>query len=372
MRLARPLLSVVVLAAVFAAWLGLASAAPAVSFGRGAFGGTEYVLVARAAGARDALWLVNPEDGTSTAAGDLPGHAGAVALSPNGLSVAYLPASSRPRVWLADGSGDATVISLLSAGVVRVQGLTWIDDHRLIVSGASRRSANLALYHLYVVDVGAQTVRPFRKLSGVEPSAAPGAGKLAYVRVTRLSGGSAPLVREDLKLLTVKGTAGGRTIATTRYRLRADRRAYSRPLLSPDAQWFLTGKTGSDVRVTYALRDRGGSALLTIFSPSPQAGAWDAAGGRAALGGAVPSAATTDACVWVYDVAGGTLLRTPAGLLGDVMMTSLAWSPSGTRLAAEAWGYDAQGSSRHLFVLPSDLTWFRDLGTGGLPVWIVQ
>lgn len=352
----------------------LTAAASAFAWGaRGYLGDDkESVLVVRPVGDRDELWLVNPEDGSSIAAGVLPGHAGKAALSPNGLAVAYLPQSGAARVWLADGSAEARVISLRSAGVRRVEGITWIDDHRLIVSGASRNTVDPTAYRLYRVDVNQGTVAAYRRLAGVDPSAAPSQGKLAYVSFTRLSGGTPPLVREQLKLLSIGGSGAGRSIVSTQYRLLANRRSFARPLLSPDALYFLTGKTAGSQRLTYAVRDRSGTPLVQLFTPSVQAGAWDAAGARAAMGGFIPTAATTDACVWVSDVAGGTVLRTPAGLMGDVTLTSLAWSPSGTRLATEARGYDAQGSSRHLFVLPADLSWFRDLGAGGLPVWIVQ
>ena len=51
----------------------------------------ESVLVVRRAVDHDALWLLSPVDGTPTAAGDLPGFAGSVAVSPDGQNVAYLP-----------------------------------------------------------------------------------------------------------------------------------------------------------------------------------------------------------------------------------------------------------------------------------------
>lgn len=351
----------------------LSAVASASAWGaKGYLDDKESVLVVRPAGIRDGLWLVNPEDGSSIAAGVLPGHASAAALSPDGLTVAYLPQSGVAKVWIADGSAEARVISLRPAGVRRVQGVTWIDDHRLVVSGTTRKTTDPTAYRLYVVDVTTDTARGYRGLAGIDPSAAPGMHKLAYVNVTRLSGGSAPLVRERVKLLSTGGSSAGRTIAQAQYKAYADRRFFSRPLVSADARWILAGRTGSDVRVTYVLLDRSGTPLLTLFSPSVQAGAWDVAGARAAMGGFIPTASSSDACVWVYDVAGGTVLRTPAGLMGDVTLRQLAWSPTGTRLAADAWGYDAEGGSSHLFVLPADLTWFRDLGAGALPVWIVQ
>ena len=58
------------------------------------------VLVVRRAGDHDALWLLSPAGGTPTAAGELPGMAGDVAVSPDGLSAAYLPESGAPRLWI--------------------------------------------------------------------------------------------------------------------------------------------------------------------------------------------------------------------------------------------------------------------------------
>ncbi len=64
---------------------------------------TESVLVVRRAVDHDALWLLSPVDGTPTAAGDLPGFAGSVAVSPDGQNVAYLPENGGPRVWIGHG-----------------------------------------------------------------------------------------------------------------------------------------------------------------------------------------------------------------------------------------------------------------------------
>ena len=64
---------------------------------------TESVLVVRRAVDHDALWLLSPAGGTPTAAGDLPGFAGSVAVSPDGQNVAYLPENLAPRVWIGTG-----------------------------------------------------------------------------------------------------------------------------------------------------------------------------------------------------------------------------------------------------------------------------
>ena len=94
----------------------------------------EAVLVARSAGDDDALWLLSPLDGRPTAAGELPAGP-QVAVSPDRTNVAYLPANGGPRVWIAHGALGPKAISLTAAGLKRVDSLTWVDDHRLLVSG---------------------------------------------------------------------------------------------------------------------------------------------------------------------------------------------------------------------------------------------
>ena len=134
----------------------------------------ESVLVVRRAGDHDALWLLSPVDGTPTAAGDLPGIAGEVAVSPDGQSAAYLPENGAPRVWIGTGPLAPKAISLAGAGVRRVHCLTWIDDGRLMVSGATRASADSSADRLFLVNAATGRVRAFRDLRGTEPSAAPG------------------------------------------------------------------------------------------------------------------------------------------------------------------------------------------------------
>ena len=148
------------------------------------------VLVVRRAGDHDALWLLSPADGTPTAAGDLPGMAGDVAVSPDGLSAAYLPENGAPRLWIGTGPLAPRTISLTGAGVRRVHSLTWVDDGRLMVAGATRASAGSSGDRLYLVNAATGKVRAFRDLRGTEPSAAPAAGKVAYVRLTTVVPGT--------------------------------------------------------------------------------------------------------------------------------------------------------------------------------------
>jgi hypothetical protein len=376
LRFALAALAAIVLAGVLLfAWAGSSARAgekltttPAAKRGP-----AESVLVVRRAAGHDALWLLSPVDGTPTAAGDLPGIAGQVAVSPDGLSAAYLPENGAPRVWIGTGPLAPKTISLAGAGVKRAYSFTWIDDGRLLVSGVTRANADYFTSRLFLVDAATGKVHAFRGLSGIEPSAATAVGKVAYVKMTIVvpqKGNRGPVVRESLKVLSLSRPGGGRTVMSEQNRIDADYRAFSRPQVSPDAAWFLTGETGSDVRVTYAIRDRDGFPLLSLFTPALQAGAgWDASGRRTAFAG-VPGVTGQDfkACVWIYDVDSGSLVRSPGSLDIGTMIVSLSWAPSG-RLVANVYGLSGATSRRNL-VISGDLSTATDLGTGRLPVWV--
>jgi hypothetical protein len=366
-------------AGVAAAFLGRGPAAPeTVSAAPAAKQATvSQVLVARRSGGHDALWLLSQADGSATAAGSLPGFAGSVAVAPDGQNVAYLPESGAPRVWLGYGPLAPRNISLVPAGVKQVDSLVWITDDKLLVSGVTTgRYADPRKDRLFLVTASTGKVRSFRGLRGTEPSAAPGVGQVAYVKLTTLDNGSprngnSPLINESLKLLRLDRSGGGRTVTSERYREYADHRALSQPKLSPTGAWLLTGQTGSDVRVTYAVREAQlGYPFLTVFAPALQAEAgWDAAGRRTAFAGTPSPLTQQEACVWVYDVVTGTMTRTPGGLLPDLMIGELAWSASGD-LVAGAFGVGSP--IRHVLVMPGDLASVKDLGTGRLPAWVRQ
>ena len=110
-------LVVVLLAAAVPLLLPRGAAASAVTVEPAAkAAATESVLVVRRAVDHDALWLLSPVDGTPTAAGDLPGFAGSVAVSPDGQNVAYLPENIAPRVWIGYGPLGPKSISLDERG----------------------------------------------------------------------------------------------------------------------------------------------------------------------------------------------------------------------------------------------------------------
>jgi len=352
---------------------------PAVAASHRAAG--QVVLTVRTSGGHDALWLVPPAGGAPTAAGTLPGVAGSVAVSPDGANVAYLPASGKASIWIGYGALAPKTIDLGSAGLKKVGSMTWLSADRLLVSGTTNpRYFDLRAGRLYTVDVRTGSVNAFRGLSGAEPSADPTSGKVAYVRFTKLDGGTArnnhaPLYRESLMLLSTSGSGAGRLLSSEQYRIYADQRAFSQPLLAPGAKWVLTGQTGSDVRVTYALFDTGLAAMpwLTVFAPTVQAAAWAPDGSKVAFGGTVPSGSFSNACLYVDDVSSGALTRTPAALLPGAsvnMITGVAWSDDGT-LAADALVSGHGAANDRVFVLSGDdLSTLKDLGQGHLSVWV--
>jgi len=340
------------------------------------------VLSVRTDGGHDVLWLVSPADGSATAAGTLPGVAGSAAVAPDGANVAYLPANGKPYIWLGYGTLAPKTISLAPARLKRVGAMTWIGADRLLISASTNgRYYNLRAARLYTVDVKTATVKAFRGLVGAEPSADPVSGKVAYVHFAKLDGGSArnnhaALYRESLKLLSANGGGAGRTLVSAQYRLFAGQRAFSQPQLAPGAKWILTGETGSDVRVTYTLYDTSDIAApwLSVFAPALQAAAWAPDGGKVAFGGVVASPATlSDACVYVYGVASGALMRTPVGVLSGAsagMITAVAWSNDG-RLVVDALDSGVGTAHGHVLVMrDADLSTLMDLGQGHLSVWV--
>jgi len=260
--------------------------------------------------------------------------------------------------------------------------MTWTSADQLLVSASAKgKYSDPHTARLYTVDVKTDSVKAFRGLAGAEPSADPASGQVAYVRFTKLDGGSsrnnhAPLYRDSLKLLDLDKGGAGRTLASAQYRLFADQRAFSQPRLAPGAQWVLAGETGSDVRITYTLYDTSDIATpwLSVFAPALQAAAWAPHGGKVAFGGvAASSDALSDACVYVDDVTSGALTRTPAGVLSGAsagMITGVAWSDDG-RLVADTLDSGTGTSNQHVLLMRGeDLSTVKDLGQGRLSVWV--
>jgi hypothetical protein len=372
--------------------LGLAAAALLVGAAGGAFGperaaagparsaagvgdASAALLVVRRAGAKDDL--VRLFGGTSRTVGTLPGRAARGVAAPDGSAVAYLPMKWAPRFWVATPSGEVRTVSLASLGVTFVDAVTWTSPTQLVVSGCKqRREPNPAKDFLYEVTAGTWTVKPFRGLRGAQPSAAPQAGTLAFLRITDV--GPAPdrpwarKLREQLLLLDLEGDAAPKAIRTETYSSTLDVRYFCEPQLAPDGAHVVTSEVGLADTVTYRVWSVDGGAALyqkRTTCPGQAIGAWDAAGVRLAFPGlALTPGSGTQACVWVYDLSTGFVAR--SGLLGSFTSISLAWSPSGDLALARSRLGKALDDGTVYLATGGSLTQLTRLQAGGLPAWV--
>lgn len=340
---------------------------------------SQSVLAVHDEGSYDTLWVITPGDDDATRVARLPGHAGTVAVAPGGAPVAYLPRSGSARVWIRYGGAGPRTISLRSLGVKKVHSLTWISETKLLVSGTKTgRQPNPYKDRLYVVDTATGKVASFRNLRGTEPSAALDVGKVAYVNMKTVAPairrkGIGPKIQESLKVLSLSGKYGGKTIDSVTYRLDTDQREFADPRLSPDANWVLYEETGSDGYVKYTVRDTGklDEPILNIGVACIWAEAgWDSDGERVAFSGKLWTETAYQACVWAYDVETGALTRTPRDLLPETVLASMSWSDDGY-LLAEADDYET-GVQRIVAMPGDDLSSITDLGEGSLPVWVTR
>jgi hypothetical protein len=351
-----------------------AAVSPAPS-AAGAAGTSEALLVARRAGARDDL--VRLTDQTSQTIGALPGRAVRAVAAPDGRAVAYLPMKWGPRFWVATPSGEVRTVSLASLGVTFVDAVTWTSPTQLIVSaGKQRREPNPAKDYLYEVTAGSWTVKRFRGLRGAEPSAAPEAGKLAFVRISDVGPAAdrpwARKLREQLLLLDLNGGGAPKVIETETSSSTLDLRSFFEPQLAPDGEHVVTSTAGSDITVNYRVWSvHGGKAIYhkRTACQGPANGVWDAAGARLAFAGLVPMPDTDmQGRVWVYDLGTGTVAA--SDLLGSFTSIGLSWSASGDlALSLSKLGDALDEGTAHLAVGGS-LTPLTKLQAGGLPAWV--
>jgi WD40 repeat protein len=374
MSVSRPSRLLLIAAVAACAWVGGLVVSHATAL---ALPATQSILVVHDSGKNDTLWLYAPDGSSATSVGTLPGHAGQVAVAPDGKNVAYMPASGNARVWIRYGALGPRTINLHKKGLKWVHSFTWISNEKLLVSGTKKGSAPDPYNdHLYVVNAATGKVASFRHLRGTEPSAAVEAGKVAYTAMRTLSPaiprkGLGPKIQESLKLLSLNGKHGGKTVDSARYRVVTDQREFSDPRLSPDADWLLYAQSGDDAYVRYTVRDTGkldeprlDVSLVTIWT---EAG-WDPSGARAAFTGKLWTPSGYQACVWVYDTDTGVLTRTPRDLLPETVIASMTWSDDG-RLVTEADDF-GEGVQRLLVMPGDDLSSITDIGEGGLPVWV--
>jgi hypothetical protein len=384
----RGAITVIITAAVAVALLCASAAALAQTWPRAAREATataDSVLTLRTDGDHDALWLLPPDGGAATAAGMLPGHAQNVCASPDGSTVAYIPLTGKPFVWIGYGPAAPKTISLEAAGIKTLTGMTWIALDQLLVAG-SKKANDFYGYNdrLYTVNVTTGAVAAFRGLSGTEPDASFDTGKVVYVKFKKLDNGSAkndntPKYKESLMLTSVSGSGAGRELDAQSYRPVADYRAFAAPQIAAGGEWIISGQTGSDVSVTYTVSYLGNDyseTWLTMSQPTPLAFAWSPDSPMLAFGADVTGPDDTLGCVYVADVAGGSLERTAVDLLSRASVgwvMDLAWS-AGTRFVADALGSSANiGDPTELHVLvmdAADLSKLTDLGEGHLSVWV--
>lgn len=382
-RTARVLAALATLALVAACAAAVVAGVPAAGAAPVA-PAAQSVLTLRTDGDHDGMWLLPPGGGQATAAGVLPGVAQQVAVSPDGTTVAYLPALGRPYVWIGHGPPAPKTISLQAAGIRTVTGMTWVSEDELLVSG-SKKAGDADGYddRLYTVDVTSGAVAPFRNLSGTQPDAAPDTGQIVYVQFKKLDDGSkkndyTPRYRESLKLTTLTGTGSGRTLGSREYRPLAYYRAWAAPQLAAGGTWVIAGELGSDVRVTYTISYVDTDywmPWLTTLQPTPMAMAWSADGAMVAFGGAVTGLDSSTSCAYVADVAAGTLARTAPDLINKASAfwaMDIAWS-DGDRFVVDAMDQSASTVDDELRVLvidASDMSTVTELGSGHLSVWV--
>jgi hypothetical protein len=371
---------VLVLAAVALLAMYATAAGRQAASGHGA-ATSETVLTLRTIGDHDTLWLVSNE-GTATAAGELPGVAGYGAASPNGTYAAYLPTGGKPFIWIGHGPAGVKTIDLQPAGVKTVTDLTWTSETQLLISG-STKAGNAAGYtdKLYTVDAASGAVASFRSLSGTEPSASPDTGKIVYVKYKKLKPNPKyPKIghyRESLMVTSLAGSGAGTELDEDEYYLTSDYRAFAAPQLAPGGAWIAYGTTGSDVSVAYSvicLDSDGYVPWMKMWMPTPLAISWAPSSPLVALGGAAVGPGDQDAGIYVMDAPGGAVGRTTRDLFTKASIEwvmDMDWSLDG-KLVVDGLpkDFDTSDTTQVLLIDGNDLGKLTDLGEGHLSLWV--
>ena len=152
---------------------------------------------------------------------DLPLRPARMVGSPDQRKIAILPAPGRARIYVYDiARARLSALSFAPTGVQRIHGLTWLSPTRILVSATkSTRTTTYPLTsRLYSMTTTGGKPIAFRNLRGTEPSAAPGAARLLYVRFRDAGPNAADLrsrlVVEDLMSLELARAASHASSST--------------------------------------------------------------------------------------------------------------------------------------------------------------
>lgn len=338
----------------------------------------QSVLTLRTVGDNDEVWLV-AADGTATEAGTLSGLAGDVAASPDGSMVGYV-AERGASLWVWQGAARVKTISLASAGVTGVHGVTWIAADTVLVSGSKGKGIyDIYKARLYTVNVTTGSVAAFRDVTGGEPSADISSGKVVYVRFKKLDNGSpkndhTPLVRESLMRLDLNSTEAPEVLVSRKYRIFYETAMFAAPRLAPGGDWVISGDVPDNPEVTYTVWDHT-MPWLTMFQGGICAAAWAPSGLKVAFCGTRDSSieGNEDTCLFVLDVNSCSLTRSavvaPAQAEANSWLGHVAWADDG-RLVSDCSTSSATAHTDEVYLVGSDLTTVKDLGAGHLSVWV--
>ena len=340
---------------------------------------TGSIIVVQRAGTQDSLWSVSPSGAGATKLIDLPFRPARMVGSPDQRKIAILPAPGRARIYVYDiARARLSALSFAPTGVQRIHGLTWLSPTRILVSATkSTRTTTYPLTsRLYSMTTTGGKPIAFRNLRGTEPSAAPGAARLLYVRFRDAGPNAADprsrLVVEDLMSLELAPGSKPRIVKHARYTDSLDIRRFRCPDVSPDGKFVVSSTTGSDVSVTYAVRRVATGKLVraksTTLGPRART-AWTHSSERVAFWGMPPSGTMQTAALYVCEVASAKITRD--GPLSNVAVAGLAWAPDDSLLAyalrARTGGVD---DARLWTIEPGTSATPTGLGEGSLPVWV--
>ena len=341
---------------------------------------TGSIIVVRRVGTHDSLWSVSPATTTALKLIDLPFRPARLLASPDNTKIAILPSAVGGKVYIFYRAlAKLAPLSFASRGVKQIDGMTWLSATRLLVSGS--HSAKRTIYpladRLYTVTTTAGKPAAFRALKGTEPSAAPGAKLLVYVRM-RDGGRSAGLepgarfVVENLIRLKLVAGSKPHVIGHVRYVNSLDIRRFHDPGLSRDGKYVVTSTTGSDISVSYMVRHAStGSKVRTLDSAlmGRDVTAWSHAGDNVAFWGVPPIGSMTDTYLYLYKT--GVKKLKHGSPIANAVVTGLALAPDDSLIAYSVrTPVQADDQAELWTVVPGTAATPADLGAGSFPVWL--